>query len=810
MLKNYLKTAWRTITKNRIYSLINIFGLTIGLVACMIVATVVIDDLSYDRQWSKGDDIYRIVTINKMGAGLYDRFASSFAGLNTVLKSDYPEVEAVVKMITHKGRLKIDDKNPNGIETIILSADTSFWSMIDIKVVAGNPREFIEGTGNIIISESFRNKFFPNENPVGKTIYDVPTYSEKSKPYLITGVIKDLPSNSVLRSDVIKVDKPFAEELNKKQYGSFMQSFVLMKAGTDIKKFESKINKWYAGFVEVKNPYQFVFQPIKDIYLHSDFAQNQEVKGDFKNIYILSAVALLLLIIACVNFINLTTARAVQRLRETGVRKILGAGRAQLIFQFLTESILFFVIATALATLLYQLSLQSVENFIGHKIAQTFVSKLYLLIISYSIIFLISFFTGLYPAWIMSGFKPAATLKGKLYKGSFTGQNFVRKSLVVLQFSLSVIVLVALIVVQQQVSFMKNKDIGFNKNNLLSIGSISWDGKGESFKNELLHQPGVENASITGWLPTQGSGYMSKEIDDPNHPGNKINVWFINGDPDLANTLGLQLKSGRFFNKTFSADVESQDSMMRMDSAKYQQTATQQSSILTAYTAKLLHVKELNQSIKNALTTPVGIVADFHNESLKDAMEPTIIVAEKSPNYGGMLVRIKPGSEKQVTTSLNTLWRQFYPNKLLDIKWVDEMVNNQYKAESKLQQLFTFFSSLSMFLAALGILGLIVQATAQRIKEIGIRKVLGASVNSIVQLISFDFLKLILLAIAIASPVAWWLMNKWLLDFAYRIHINWWVFAIAGFIAIFIALITISFQAIKAALSNPVESLRSE
>ncbi|HEY5371329.1 MAG TPA: FtsX-like permease family protein [Hanamia sp.] len=810
MIKNYLKTAFRTITKNRIYSFINILGLTIGLAACMVVATVVIDDLSYDRQWTKGNDIYRIISVNKMGEGMYDRFASSFVGLNGVLKNDYPEVDAVAKMITYKGRLKIDDKNPNGVETSVLSADTSFWKMLDIKVLAGNPTKFVAGTGNIVISKSFRNKFFPNEDPVGKTIYDVPTYSEKPKPYLITGVIKDIPSNSVLRSDVIMVEKPFVEELNKKQYGSFMQSYVLMKPGTNIKIFTSKLNKWYAGFVAVKNPYQFEFQPMKDIYLHSDFAKGQEVKGDFKNIYILSGVALLLLIIVCVNFINLTTARAIQRLRETGVRKILGAGRRQLIFQFLTESVLFFLFATIFATIIYQLSLHPAENYLGHNLAQTFISKYYLLFIAYSIIFLISLLTGIYPAWIMSGFKPAATLKGKLYTGNFSGQNFIRKSLVVLQFSLSIIVLVSLIIVQQQVFFMKNKDIGFNKNNLLSIGNISWDGKGESFKNELLNQPGIVSASITGWLPTAGAGTMSKEIDDPNRPGNKINVNFINGDVDFAKTLGLHLKSGRLLSKNFSYDAESQDSMMRMDSAKYQQTAAKQSSLISGYTAKVLHVNALNEPVKNALTTPVGIVEDFNSESLKTAMTPTIIIADASPNYGGMLVRIKPGSEKQVTASLSKLWRQFYPNKLLDINWVDEMVTNQYRTESKLQQLFTFFSSLSMFLAALGIFGLIVQATAQRVKEIGIRKVLGASVNSIVRLFSIDFLRLIIISIFIASPVAWWLMNKWLVDFAYRIHINWWVFAIAGFIAIFIALLTISFQAIKAAIANPVESLRSE
>lgn len=810
MIKNYFTTAWRTITRNKVYSVINILGLTIGLSACMIVATVVIDDLSYDRQWSKGDDIYRIISVNKMGGDLYDRSSSSLTGLGTTLKNDYPEVVAVAELTSMQEQLKLDEKNPNGIEVNALRADTSMWQILDIKVLEGNPREYVDGSKNLVISESFRNKYFPNENPVGKIIEDVPRYSEKPGQFLITGVIQDLPTNTHLRSDIIVLQKGSNEDLNKKQYGTFSQNYVLMRPGTDMVLFTKKINNWYKNFVEVKNPYQWEFQPMKDIYLHSDFSKYQAVKGDYKNIYILSGVALLLLIIACVNFINLSTARALQRLKETGVRKIFGAGRRQLIAQFLAESLLFFVIAAFLATVIYQFSLQPVQHFIGHHLSQTFVSKYSLLGIAFSIILVISLITGFYPAWVLSGFKPAATLKGKLYTGYFSGQNFVRKSLVVLQFSISIAVLVAMIVVQQQVSYMNNKDIGFNKNNLLSIASVSWDGKGESFKNELLNQRGVVSASITSWLPTQGAGFMSREIDDPVHPGNKINVWFINADVDLAKTLGLHLIRGRFLDKNFSADTVNQGEMMAMDSAQYAAAANQQSSIITAYTAKALQVHSFNEPIQNAHTKPVGIVENFFNESLKTPMQPTILIAENSPAYGGMLVRIKPGSEKQVLESLNSLWRKFYPNKLLEVKRVDEMLASQYKTESKLQELFSFFSGLSMFLAALGIFGLIVQATGQRIKEIGIRKVLGASVQSIVRLFSIDFLKLVTIAIFIATPIAWWLMNTWLKDFAYRIQISWWIFLIAGCVAIFIALLTISFQAIKAALKNPADSLRSE
>jgi len=561
--------------------------------------------------------------------------------------------------------------------------------------------------------------------------------------------------------------------------------------------------------VEVKNPYQFEFQPMKNIYLHSDFAETLSVKGDYKNVFILSGVAILLLIIACVNFVNLSTARVIYRLKETGVRKVLGAERRQLVFQFLIESFLLFSVATILATTIYQFSLQPIQNFLEHLLSKTLFSSFTFFSIAFGVVLLISLLSGLYPALILSGFKPAVTLKGKLSSGSFSGQNFVRKSLVVLQFSISIFVIVAMIVVQQQVSFMKTKDIGFDKNNLMYIGFVSWEGKGASFKDELLKQQGIVSASITQWTPTS-AGYMIREIDDPNHEENTIRVNYIYGDIDLAKTLGLRLKKGRLLDRQFAADTLNLDVIMEMDSATSTVKMKRQSSLITTYTAKLLHVNELNTPIKNALTTPVGIIEDIHSETLKKSIQPTVFTAEDSPTYGGMLVKIKPGFERQVMASLNNTWRQFYPNKLLDIKWVDEMINDEYKAESKLQQLFMFFSSLSMFLAALGVLGLIVQAIAERVKEIGIRKVLGASAVGIVKMLSSDFVKLIFIAVFIASPIAWWAMNQWLKDFAYRIEVQWWMFGMAGVLAIVVAVVTVSFQAIKAAIANPVDSLRDE
>jgi putative ABC transport system permease protein len=810
MFKNYLQIALKVFLKNRVYSFINIIGLTMGLCACMVVATVVIDDMSYDGQWSRTNDLYRIVTVNKMGEGLYDRFASSFAGLAPALKKNYSEVETHAQLYTSALRLKFSEEESNGTEISVLNADTSFWKMLDIKPVSGNPKQYISGTNNLVISENFRDKFFPGQNPVGKIIYDVPSYEEKPGAYLITGVIKNIPSNTHLRADVIHLHEVRTEALNTEQYGTFSQNYVLLKPGTNMQQFGKKINKWYKDFVKVDNAYQFEFQPMKDIYLHSDFARYQPVKGNIQNIYIFSGVSLLLLLIACVNFINLSTARATARLKETGVRKILGASRFHIILQFLTEAILFFIFSSILAIILYQLSLKSVENYLGHPLAETFLSRTTLLISACGIILLVSFFTGIYPSWLMSGFKPAGSLKGKLFSGGSHGQNWLRKSLVVLQFTISIVVLLAMIVVREQITFMDNKDIGFNKNNLLSIGAVSWDGKASAFKNELLRIKDVEQASFSSWLPANGAGYMSREVDDPNRPKNKIIVWYIAGDANLAQTLGLHLSSGRLLSTDYSADVVNEDSLMQGDTKIYNQLTENRSCIITAGTARILQVNTLNSRLNNVKVVPVGIVEDFHNESLHKLLGPTIIIATRSQQYGGMLVRTKPGADKQVTASIQKLWKQFYPEKLLDTKWVDDMLAKQYEVEKKLQQLFIFFSTLTMLLAALGVFGLIIHAAAQRVKEIGVRKVLGASVQSIVQLLSADFIKLVLVAFAIASPFALWLMNKWLEDFAYRVTISWWMFAAAGSIAILIALLTVSYQALKAAVANPVKSLRTE
>ncbi|SEI38761.1 putative ABC transport system permease protein [Dyadobacter koreensis] len=809
MLGNYFKIGSRVLIKNKGYSFIHLVGLTIGLWACMMVATVVIDSLSYDKQWARSNDLYRIVTIDKRGEGMYERGSYSNSSLAAELKKNYPEVENYSSISQGTSYLNLTKGEMNGVKTNVLRMDTTAWQMLDVKVLSGNPSLYQAGNKNIVISETFRNKFFINQDPVGKIIYDTPSYGDKANPYLITGVMEDLPYNSHLRADVIQVQQNRVLTFSTDGASEFSQNYLLMKRGTDMNKFQARVNSWYSRVMKDDRDQTFEFQPMQDIYLNSDFAQNQKIKGSARTIHIFAGVALLLLFIACVNFVNLSTARAFSRLKETGIRRILSGSRYQLMMQILAETFLLFGISFSAAILVYYFSLKSVESFLGHKLVQTFTSNPSLAASAIGVIFLTCLFTGFYPAWMISGLKPTDTIRGVI-STSISRQNWLRKGLVITQFTISIVVLFATIVVRQQLSYMENKNLGYNKNNLLTIGGVSWEGKSEAFKNEVNQIPGVVSSSISQWLPTGGAGFMSQDVEDPANQKNKVKVWYIAGDIDLPRTLGLRLVRGRTFDLKYGADVLNADSLREVNWKKYEEEQSRQSSLLTESAAKILHIKELGIQIKNASTVPIGVIENFNNESLYETIKPTVIIAQRSAQYGSMLIRTKPGMETNVNASLKKLWKKFFAAKLLEINSVEDLLTKQYEAESKLQQLFVFFSTLTMFLSALGIFGLVVQAAEQREKEVGIRKVLGASVAEIVTLLSSDFVKLVSFSFFVASPIAWYSLGKWLQSYPYRIGIDWWMFLIAGFGAILTTLITVSFQTIKAAMMDPVKNLRNE
>jgi putative ABC transport system permease protein len=810
MIRNYFKIGSRVLLKNKGYSFIHLTGLSIGLWACMMVATVVMDSLSYDKKWSHANDIYRIVSVNKAGAGLQERISSSPQLLAPELVKIYPEVlgSTEFSVVTRHFKFKKDDFN--GVTTQVLRTDTSAWGMIDLNVLAGNPRQFVPGTNNLIISKSFAKRYFPGQDPVGKIIQDVPKYGTKANDYQITGLIDDLPYNSHLRADVVLLNINKPEPYDVSGFVTFSQNYIRMKPGTDMQAFTGKVNKWHLNLSKGNGERGFEFQPMTDIYLHSDFAESQEIRGDARTIYIFSGIALLLLFIACVNFVNLSTAKAFARLKEAGVRRILSGSRSQLIVQLLTETLLLFGTAVVAATFLYVFSLQFVEQFLGHKLIETFTSNVPMAVQALAIVLLTALLTGLYPAWLISGFKPSNTLRGVFSSSGSYRQNWLRKGLVVVQFSISIVVLLATIVVWQQLNLMENKDLGYNTNNLLAIDNVSWDGKGDAFKGELLRIPGVVRASATLWVPTQGGGYMQREIEDPANSKQRIKVWYIAGDVDLPETMGLKLVKGRMFSHQFSSDALNADSLQEVSFEKFEQAAMLQHSLLTTSAAKALGVSKLDERIKNANTVPVGIIENFNNESLYETMKPTVILAQRSPQYAGMLVRVQPGMEQRVSASIEKLWKQFYPAKLLEINNIEELIDKQYESETRMHQLFMFFSGLTMFLSVLGVFGLVVQAAEQRSKEVGIRKVLGASVTGIVAMLSGDFVRLVVIAILIASPIAWFGLDKWLQNYPYRTDISWWMYVVTGSLVLIITMLTVSFQAIRAALVDPVKSLRNE
>jgi len=436
MIKNYFKIALRNIQRNKLYSLINIAGLTIGLTACLLVATVVLDDLSYDHQWQKADRIYRIISIDKSSKNAIQQFPQSFTGLGPSFKRNFPEVEEYCRMHITKHRFKMGG-NKDGVEMHIISAEPSVWKVLNFNVTGGNPRAFTKGYINMVITEKIKKQYFSNADPVGKVITDLPEFG-KPVSYLITGVIKDIPANSTLRSDILTINemRPDDDILHPEGYGTFSEQYLLLKHGASAKALEAKTNKWFAGYFTNKEMhYSFTFQPIRDIYLRStNLSGNGEVRGDIKNVYIFSGVAIFLLLIACINFVNLTTARALKRVREAGIRKVLGADRRELIAQFLFESLLFFCISFAAGMFFYVVFLRSVEAYLGHTLTITLQANTLLFSITCGVMLIVSVLTGIYPALLVSAQNPVSTLKGKI--NEYIGSNFLRKTLVVTQFAI--------------------------------------------------------------------------------------------------------------------------------------------------------------------------------------------------------------------------------------------------------------------------------------------------------------------------------------------------------------------------------------
>jgi putative ABC transport system permease protein len=811
MIRNYLKIALRNLFKNKTFSFINIFGLAIGLCCFILISLYVIDELSYDRHFKNADRIYRLNSDIRFG-GTDMKMSQSADPMGAVLKKDYPQVEQFTRLYTNYGSNYVKKGTEFINEVGIAHADSTFFDMFSIPVLEGNPKTALDAPNTVAISESAAKKYFGTNQVVGK-ILEIGI--GQSTIYNITAVYADIPPNSHFNFDFILS----MDNVNYK-WGNFLShnfgTYIRLREGTDHqefnKKFDEVINRYILPqakqFMEIKtmddfkkagNELNYSLFPMTDIHLKSDRSFEISVGGDIQYIYIFGAVALFLLLIACINFMNLSTARSASRAKEVGIRKVLGTEKNTLMGQFIAESSLMSYIAMALALLMIVLLMPAFNELSTKSFSISTLFNLKFLPFLLLLPLLVGVLAGYYPAFFLASYKPIEVLKTKLNAG-FAKSNL-RSILVTFQFVVSLTLIIATVIVYRQLNFVQTKNIGFSKDQVLVLyGTASLKENRTAFKNEILQIAGVENGAMSQYLPVANSSRndntFSKEAVMTEKNGLNMQVWKI--DHDYIPTLSMKMTKGRNFSREFGSD--SSAVIINETAAK-----------MLGYDdpiGKNIYTSDGNSSNQDIALTIVGVVKNFHFQSMRENIGPLCFRLGNSRN--GMFFKINTSNMAQLISQIEAKWKKIAPEMPFSYSFLNESFDEMYRTEQRIGKVALIFAFLTILLACLGLFGLVTYMTEQRIKEIGIRKVLGASIPSIVGMLSKDFLKLVLISICIASPIAYYGMKQWLQDFAYRIDIEWWIFVLTGVSAIAIALLTVSYQAIKAALMNPVKSLKTE
>ncbi|HET7115248.1 MAG TPA: ABC transporter permease [Hanamia sp.] len=810
MFKNYLKTAFRNLYKSKGFSAINIIGLACGLATCLLIILYVVDELNYDHYNKKLSQIYRVDGDLQFGGHHFD-LAQSPDPLGAALKSNFPQVKQYVRLRSHGGLL-IKKGSQNIQEDRVILADSTLFDVFTLPMIAGDPHTALVNPNSVVITESMAKKYFPQTTAtdiVGKTL----TVNDTSL-YKITGVIKDVPKESHFHYDffVSMYGQLSPSEINQWASNNF-NTYIVLAKNADPKKLASQLDDFVMKNVEPffksinltikelekQGDYlHYNLMPLSRIHLYSHKDGELEANGNIQYVYIFSVIALFILLIACVNFMNLSTARSSGRAKEVGVRKVLGSLRKNLVAQFLTESMLISFISMILALVLAALLLPYFNTLSGKELTMHAFFTSWMLPSLIFLVIIVGLLAGIYPAFYLSSFKPVAVLKGKIAAGFKTG--WLRSGLVVFQFAISIFLIIGTLVIYSQLNYIHNKNIGYNRDHVLIIKNTDALGnEAKVFEDEALKLSGVQNATMTGYLPTAGWRNNSPFFPTPtSDTKNAISTQIWGIDEHYIPTLGMTMVQGRNFSKDFPTDSSA--------------------IIINEAFAKMLGNKDvLNEPLyymKNYPSTDltkyhiIGVVKNFNFNSLHNVVTPLVLLL--SHQNGSIAFRINTAHINNLISSIQQIYQKVAPAQPFKYSFMDDDFNKTYQAEQKMAGLSITFSILAILIACLGLFGLVTYAAEQRTKEIGIRKVLGASVSNVWAMLSKDFLKLVLIAALIAFPAGWWAMNKWLQSFAYRIHISWWVFVIAGLTAILIALITVSFQAVKAAVANPVDSLRSE
>ena len=807
MIRNFIKTAFRNLLKNRGFTAINILGLALGLATCLLIVFYVTDELGYDRFNENFKRIYRVDEEVKYNGDLAQD-AVCPAPLASTLAAQFPEIENTVRF-RQAGTFQVRKGTQNIHEDYVTYCDNSVFKVFTLPMVDGNSNSSLSAPNSVVITESMAKKYFNRTNVTGETLV-----FNDNKPFKITGVIKDIPKQSHFRFDFF-ISMPTLNESKENSWlSSNFQTYLLLKPGAGPSKISAglpKIVHDYVGaqlqeamhtsfsdFEKNGNRFKMLLMPLNDIHLRSSKIAEMGQNGNIQYVYIFSAIALFILLIACVNFMNLSTARSAGRAREVGVRKVLGSPRKYLVLQFLTESVLVTFAAAMIAVFVAYALLPLFNQLSGKELIVTPHLLLILFPVLLIVILIIGCLAGSYPALFLSAFQPIQVLKGKL-AGGFKN-SFLRSFLVVFQFAISVFLIIGTLVIYNQLKYIQNKDLGYNRNQVLTVYNVSALGeKASIFKQQVKQLSGVSNATLTGYTPINGwrnNGSIFKDPGMSAQQGTLTQLWDI--DPDYIPTLGMKLLSGRNFSEQMATDSSA--------------------LILNESAARLLGLTDpLNKTLYRPLDDNgkivkafhvIGVIKDFNFNSLRDNIGPLIL--KYQPNNADLTIRIKTDHISQLIDQLKGVWSKLSPNQQFSSAFLDEDFDFLYRSEQRMGRLSIIFTSLAIIIACMGLFGLAAYAAEQRTKEIGIRKVLGAGVSTIMRMLSFDFIKLVVISIVIATPLAWWAMHNWLQGFAYRQDVPWWCIALAGVLAVLIAFVTISFQSIKAALTNPVKSLRSE
>jgi len=802
MIRNYLKQTWRSLVKNRTYSFLNIIGLSVGLTCFALIALWVNDELSYDKFNTNYDRIVRLTGMEKRESGISESAVSS-APMAKTLKEDYAEIENTVRFDMHEEI--IEHNGQQILESGILVTDPSIFDIFSYKLTEGDVHSVLDKPYTIVLTQSTAKKYFGDKDPIGQTLLIYMNDSTgRGVQYIVTGLMPDPPKNAHLTFNMlasfktVEVANPDVLTVDGWGDASFY-TYLLLKKGVDHRSFSNKISQFYAKYIgdryeTWRSIYFYKLQPLRDIHLRSNLQYEIAPTGNAKQVYIFSTIAIFILLLAGINYTNLATARSVSRAKEVGVKKVVGAGKRQLLLQYLFESvftaILAFIFSMALSTFLqpffYKLTNKELSLF----------SFPMLLVFLFAVTIFLGLLSGIYPAIILSGFKPIGILKGA-FKSSSKG-ILLRKSLVVTQFVITLVLVTGIIVIYTQMSYIKHKDLGYDKDGLLFLrvhGNTDVINGYSAFKNDILSNPIVSNAAISNsLLGSLGSG--GSETVDINGAPLQVNTSRLRVDADYLNVHGIKLLAGENFGIHAATDsirpVILNENAIKTFGWRNPETAIGKPFKMGGQQGKV-----------------IGVVKDFHFSTLQHLISP-LAIYPSGERFSRITLKADVSNLPQTKAWLEKTWKKNFPSALLDYSFSKEVFEEQYRAEEKYSKIFLYFSILSLVIACLGLYGLISYTTSQKIKEIGIRKVLGASVNGIAAMLSGGFLKLVLLACVIAMPVAWYIMNKWLEDFAYRTHISWWMFTVAGLLVLLVALITVSFEAIKAAVANPVKSLRTE